>query len=382
MIRILDKEKCCGCAACYNVCPKECISLVKDEEGFVYPIVNEIKCVNCGLCEKVCSFQINEPKRKKKTDTYAVKALNIELRKNSSSGGVFGLVSEQIINDSGVVYGVSFSSDYKSCSHIRIDNISDLEKLRGSKYFQSDIGNIYELVKKDLQNNKLVLFSGVPCQINGLKMFLQKEYDNLVTMEVVCHGVPSPLLWEKYYNYLESKNNKKITKVSFRNKVDGWHNFSLSYDVNNVFHHKIQSEDPFMRMFLRDYCLRPSCYSCNAKILESMADLTVADFWGIEKVAPEMDDDLGVSLVLVQTDKGRKLFDIIQVESKAVTFDEGIEFNPAYYKSCEKPILRNIFFDDLNTKKFEFMIKKYASNIKGPIYKRALRFAKKCFKRF
>lgn len=360
MIQVEEKKKCCGCFACFNICPKQCINMKKDIEGFLYPEVNLLKCINCGLCSKVCPF-IHESEEKKGTPlaAFAAKSLDEELRKNSSSGGIFSELASIVLNNDGVVYGCSMAENCKTAIHERITNIQYLSKLRGSKYFQSTIGNTYQMVKTDLEYGKIVLFSGVPCQINGLRLFLGRDYDKLLTIEVICHGVPSPKLWEKYVEYLESINNDLVEEINFRNKKRGWKTFGLSYLSNGKYHFNTLHNDPFLLMFLRNYCLRPSCYSCNVKKNKSMADITLADFWGVENCVKNFDDDLGCSLVLIHTKKAFSLFNSLNIEKNSVNYLDGIKYNSAYYESCHMPLQRNIFFNDLETLEFGDIIKKY-----------------------
>lgn len=363
MINIIDKKNCCGCQACANICPESCITMRQDDEGFFYPIADSSKCLNCGLCEKCCPFLKREPLRINKPIAFASKVKNEKLREQSSSGGLFSELAIKIIEEGGVVYGVAFSNDFKSANHIRIDNVDDLYRFRGSKYFQAITGTIFQKVKEDLQRGTRVLFSGVPCQINGLKMFLRKDYDNLITVEVICHGVPSQALWNKYASYLEEKYNAKIDNVNFRNKKYGWKKFGLYIEGKRVRQYFDLTKDPYMSMFLNNFSLRPSCYDCNAKKIESMSDITLGDFWGIENVIPEMDDDKGTSLVLIQTAKGRKLIDSIDslIIKKPVEFENAIKCNLSYCKSVLKPIERDSFYLDMNFMTFPKLEKKYCS---------------------
>ncbi len=376
MIDIKDKSKCCGCKGCANVCPKKAITFSSDEEGFAYPSVDQDLCFDCHLCEKVCPFLKSEPKRISVPLTYAAKIKDLDIRDNSSSGGLFSVFANKILNEDGVVYGVKMDSDMKSASFTRVDNIDDLSPLRGSKYLQADTHNIYKDVNKDLSDGKKVLFTGVPCQIDALKLYLQKEYDNLYLVEVICHGTPSPKLWKTYVEYLEEKYNATIESVDFRNKKYGWKKFGLKKKGDNIDQYLDISTDPYMVMFLRDYCLRSSCYNCNAKKLESMADITIADFWGIEHVLPQMDDDTGTSLVLIQSNKGEKLFNSIvdEIIYEETNFDDAIKYNPSYYKPVNKPFERDSFFNYLDSMTFKDLQDKYChvstkTKIKGIMYK-------------
>lgn len=280
------------------------------------------------------------------------------VRENASSGGVFSVLASRYE----VVYGVAMTQDCRGAEMIRTEG--DITPLLGSKYFQAKMGDAYRKVCKDLEDGRQVLFSGTGCQVNGLKMFLQKEYSNLVTVDVVCHGVPSPKLWEDYVNFQEGKVGEKLKSVSFRSKDLGWIGFGMK--ENGRFFSK--DTDPFMQMFLRDYCLRPSCYCCHAKSLK-MSDITIADFWGIEEAAPEMHDDRGTSLVIVRTEKGRALFEEVKQELKwkEVSYEEGIRCNPAEYRSPKRPRERDTFFEDLSSVPFSQMCKKYAAPQKVPV---------------
>lgn len=288
-----------------------------------------------------------------------------KIRENSSSGGVFSLIADLF----DVIYGVAMTNDYYGCKYIRTEN--DISKLRGSKYIQAKIGDTYKQVKKDLIEGKKVLFTGTGCLINGLYLFLGREYQNLFLLEIICHGVPSPKLWREYIHYQEKKIGK-INRVSFRDKTEGWLDFGMKENELYISMH----EDSFMQMFLRDYCLRPSCYKCEAKKYKK-ADITIGDFWGIETVIPELFDNKGTSLIIIRTEKGMRCFDLIKgkLVFKDVDYNEAVKYNSAEYKSVEKPKLRNTFFKDLNKIPFSKMEKKYAAPIITPIWKKLLRGA-------
>ena len=273
---------------------------------------------------------------------YACYNKDKDVRLSSSSGAVFSSLAEYVFNRNGVVYGVAMSEDCYSAEFIAVSDKSKLIKLRGSKYLQAKVGDTFKKVKVELKAGKLVLFTGTGCQVNGLKKFLGKDYDNLICMDVICHGAPSPALWRLYIS---------------------------------------KDKDPYMQMFLRDYCLRPACYECVAK-REKMSDLTVADFWGINDIAPEMNDGLGISLVLIRTQKGKEIFNYIscKMKLKEVTYEAGVKGNPAEYKSCARPSQRDTFFDDMHTMSFEELEGKYAAPIKYSLKTRAKRKVKKIIK--
>lgn len=318
---------------------------------------------------------------------YACYNRDKDVRLSSSSGAVFSSLAEYVFSRNGAVYGVAMSEDCYSAEFIAVTDRSGLTKLRGSKYLQAKVGNTFKKVKVELQAGKLVLFTGTGCQVNGLKVFLGKDYDNLICMDVICHGAPSPALWKKYAEYQEKKNGGKLKGINFRCKDDSWTDFGMKEvladipqgETKNLYISK--DKDPYMRMFLRDYCLRPSCYDCAAKNVK-MADLTVADFWGINDVAPEMNDGNGTSLILIRTDKGMKAFETIssKLKLKEVTYEEGVRCNPAEYKSCSRPPQRDTFFKDMDVMEFEELEKKYASPIKVTFKSRVKRKVKNTIK--
>ena len=296
--------------------------------------------------------------------TYACYSNNEEVRIKSSSGAVFSLIAEYVLSKNGVVYGVAMSDDCYSAKFISINKSSELDRLRGSKYLQAKVGDAYQKAKKDLLAGREVLFSGTGCQINGLKSFLGKEYVNLICIDIICHGVPSPALWKRYAMNHENRYNTKLKSINFRCKDFGWIGFGMK--ENQIY---IPKEiDAYMQMFLRNFCLRPSCYECAAKNVK-LSDYTIADFWGIDAIAPEMNDGKGTSLVLIRTDKGNEIFEKIKgkLNFKEVTYEDGIKRNPAEYRSRVRPPQRDTFFSDMRSMTFIELEKKYAAPIKVPL---------------
>ena len=344
MIKIINKKDCCGCNACVQRCPKHCITMQNDKEGFTYPVIDTEQCTNCGLCKKVCPV-INQQHEQQPIATYAAKNNSQAIRENSSSGGIFTQFAEKTINNGGVVFGAAFNADW-GVEHTFVDNITDLKKLRGSKYVQSQIGNSYLMAEKFLKEDREVLFSGTPCQIAGLKRFLRKEYKNLKTIDIVCHGVPSPLVWKKYIEEICRTNNiSNITNIQFRNKAEGWKNFSLqikhidSDGCECIFREKLHN-NLFMNCFLNNLCLRPSCYHCPTRSGKSGSDITLADLWGAEQICPEIDDDKGLSLVLVKN----KDFALDKCYKKEIEYSEALKYNPSIATDVAKPNKRDKFF--------------------------------------
>lgn len=338
-------EECCGCGACYNSCPVNAISILQDKEGFLYPIVDESICTNCGLCKKVCN---HSGERSTVIEAFAGLA-NDDVRKVSSSGGVFFLLAKKILSDGGYVCGAAFSSDFKSVNHIVISSVDELPKLQSSKYLQSDTKNVYKEVKDLLNSNKVVLFSGTPCQVGGLNKFLQKKYDNLITVDVLCHGVPSPLVWKKYVE--EISQGKKIIDVTFRNKKQGWvPNILIRLDGNDVFEEQ-SIENLYYKSFLSNLCLRKSCSTCNYANLNRPSDITLGDFWGIDKYDKKMNDKKGTSFILINTAKGQKNFQSISSslkKYKKAPVEKIVEGNPNLKQPSKAHLNRKRFFENLN----------------------------------
>lgn len=359
MINIKDKSKCCGCSACFNICPKNAIIMKEDEYGFKYPIVDKEKCINCGLCERVCPI-LNNKKEENKIEAYACYNKNIDERLNSSSGGIFALLAKEIIKRNGIVFGAAFDKKF-DVKHIFIDNEKDLEKLMGSKYVQSDIGNTYKKVKEFLEKGKYVLFSGTPCQIEGLKKYLQKDYDNLYTQDIICHGVPSPKIWQMYLEYRKNLLNDDIKNISFRNKEKSWSLYKLKILFNKHKYNKIFIDDPYMKLFLQNITLRDSCYDCSFKKKYRESDITLADYWGINKIHKNMNDDKGVSLLVVNSNKGEELFNCINknIVYEKTDIDEAIKYNPSMIESSSKNKNRDTIMNEINELNFDKVVNKY-----------------------
>lgn len=362
MLEINRKQDCCGCAACAQSCPKHCIIMQADEDGFLYPHIDLENCIDCGICERTCP-QINKAQSSDmKSQVYVAYNLNEKERLESSSGGIFSLFARQILNDDGVVFGAVMSEDCRSVQHQKIELLNELDSLRGSKYLQSDIGETYVQVKKELDNGRKVLFSGTPCQIGGLKTYLKRDYAALLCVEVVCHGVPSPKLWQKYINFREKRAGATIRRTFFRHKKYGWKMYAVLFEfTNSTAYKQIHYKDLFMQMFLQNLCLRPSCYECHFKVKNGMADISLADCWGAETICPELDDDKGLSLVLVHTNNGSTVFNCIKnnLVKKNVDMDQVIAFNRAIVESCSKPDIRDSFMQDMDCLTIEQLGKKY-----------------------
>lgn len=349
MISIVETKNCCGCSACAQKCPKKCISMEEDDEGFLYPVIDFNICINCGICEKVCPMLINLPKGKV-LNTYIAYHKNEETRLNSSSGGIFSAFATEIFKLNGIVYGAAFDNNF-TVHHIGISSEEKIFLLQGSKYLQSRIEKTFIEVKNLLENDKIVLYSGTACQIAGLKAYLGREYSNLYTIDILCHGVPSPKLWKRYINEQEKLHNSLLERVSFRNKKYGWKSYNILLNfVNNTSYEKIFTKDPFMQMFLRDICLRPSCYSCRFKEMDRSSDITIGDCWGVENHHPYMDDNKGTSCLFIHTDKGINLFKSILSKINYVSSELDLVLpSTAHSRISVKPHRnRNCFFIFMN----------------------------------
>lgn len=343
MLEIKDKKACCGCQACYEACPAKCISMVADEEGFLYPKVNRADCVDCHLCEKVCP-QLNQASKSSDEPLacYAAVAKDEEIRLQSSSGGVFSLLAKAVLERGGVVFGARFDDNF-AVFHSYTETLEGLPPFRGSKYAQSNLSGVYSQAQAFLKEKRPVLFTGTPCQIAGLRGFLRgKDAENLYLVSVVCHGAPSPLVWK---DYLESiSGGVRPTEVNMRNKENGWSQYRMVVRREEQELFNVQATDtPFMRAFLSNLTLRPSCYSCIFRGNHG-SDLTLGDYWGIENVHPEMMDDKGTSLVLVYTPKGRQLLERVDLNLQGSRYEDALKGNPSIIHYSWKPVERDLFW--------------------------------------
>ena len=308
MIRISDKALCCGCTACVSVCPARCIVMRRDREGFDYPVANPDMCLKCGLCERVCPM-LNPGQNTTPVAAYAARSES--KTEASSSGGIFPLLAREMIENEGVVCGAALDG---SCivEHREAETIDELTAFSGAKYVQSELYSIFEDVKCRLDEGTNVLFSGTPCQIAGLKAYLRSPHPNLYTVDIACHGVPSPGLWEKYKTALEKFHSSNLKSVDFRDKSNGWRHYNIRYEFADKTVKVPRLKDPYLALFLQDLTLRPSCYDCRLRNGRSGSDMTLGDLWSVAQTAPQMNDDRGVSGVLINTEKGRELWEKIE----------------------------------------------------------------------
>lgn len=362
MIEINEKAKCSGCWACANVCPQKCISMEPDDLGFLYPKVDLQRCINCGLCEKTCPI-VNKQKYANEccNQSYALRNKDIAVRTQSSSGGVFSLLAQKVLSEGGVVYGAAFDNEFHIQHVIAVDSAS-VGRMRGSKIIQSSVGLVYQDVKLQLEAGNLVLFTGTPCQVSGLVSFLGKQYKNLLTQDIICHGVCSPAVYDRYRAYIEERQGSKISHINFRSKETGWRNYSVSVDyINRTKTIVPHGRDELMRIYLKNFALRPSCYECPFKGNHRASDITLADFWGIEHFKKSFDDDLGVSFVTCHSPSGHKYIEAISQEADIdmVNYEDVIKYNLSGEISPPKPMNNSEFCNSFFKEPFENVVEKY-----------------------
>ena len=354
MITITDKHNCCGCSACVQSCPQQCISFYEDNKGFRYPLANRELCIDCGLCEKVCPMLNRNKAVEPQLVCAAVNPLEA-VRLQSSSGGLFTMLAEKILSENGVVFGARFNDKWEVV-HDYVDGSAQsqlLESFRGSKYSQSFIGNTYKQTRDFLEIDRKVLFSGTGCQIAGLKSFLRKEYDNLITIEIACHGVPSPLVWREYIKMVS--NGKQLRNINFRDKRNGWNKYGFSFKDTQgeelIFEPAISND--FMLCFLRDLSVRPSCGNCPFKAGASGSDILIGDFWGIESMYPVIYDDKGCSLVIANTTIGKQLFESLGCKYLETTYEEAYRYNPCIIRAFQESRYAPIFWYNFKKEGFK-----------------------------
>lgn len=362
-MKICDNNLCTGCGACCNICTHECITMIQDSNGFRRPAINDANCINCGMCQRYCPVNHNNETKKNPNETptpYAYINPKTDVIKDSSSGGAFSAFAEYIISLGGAVFGAAYDCDFH-VEHECITSTDSLARLRGSKYVESDLKDSFTQVKSYLDKCIPVLFTGTPCQIAGLYASLHyKEYGNLYTMELLCHGVPSAKVFDEYITWLQ-KTKGKITSYSFRDKSKwGWGNWgSYSYiDHNSGKMKKVLFpvvSDYYYSLYFKENNFRESCYRCPYANLERAADITVGDFWGIEKVNPNLPSQNGVSVITVNTKKGSNLFKMSKCADNSipVKIDDVIRFNPTITRATVRPESRNNFYVQFNRLGFE-----------------------------
>ena len=350
-INTSEKVYCCGCHACEQRCPKGAISMIEDEEGFVYPQIDETTCINCGLCTKVCPIR-SIPQGNLPMQTFFGKADDFE-RMNSSSGAAFPAIAKAFCNNNFAIYGAAFREDH-SIGHIRIDSLKDLWMLRRSKYVQSDMQGIYHNVRQDLNEGRKVMFTGTPCQIAGLHTFLGgKQYNNLLTMDILCHSVPSPKVFRLYLSQKEKIAGKILQKVTFRDKRKCGDRWSSQYVTFSFSDGTVESSDNdlFMKGFIQGLYSRPSCYDCKFASSYRQSDITVGDYWGAKTFHPNYVDGKGLSLLMCNTKLGLEIVDKTMqegFEAHQIPFEYAVKGNKRLTLHLDINPNRSAFFASLN----------------------------------
>ncbi|MGL5640708.1 MAG: Coenzyme F420 hydrogenase/dehydrogenase, beta subunit C-terminal domain [Paraclostridium sp.] len=361
-----DKQLCCGCRGCEQICPQKCISMEMDTEGFIYPIIDKTKCIGCKLCENVCPIKDGGYENKDVLDNIQVYGgynKDEDILEKSTSGGIFSSIVESVFNKKTIVFGAEFDEKL-NVRHSYIKEKINLDKFRGSKYVQSDLKDSYTNIKKFLNDDNKVIFSGTPCQVAGLKSFLKVDYDNLICIDIVCHGVPSPKVFKMYKEYLEKKYKSDIKSINFRDKsIKGWDTPYMTIDFNSG--KKITNigyDDYFSMGFYKKLYQRPVCHKCPFTKTKRVSDVTIADFWGVEDINNKIKNNKGTSLVIFNSKKSLNILEKIKDTTllERVDLKEAIKFNPQLV-SCTNPNeQRNEFMMDLNNGyDFNMLRKKY-----------------------
>lgn len=390
-IEIVEKNECSGCSACSQKCPKNAIVMIENEEGFLYPSIDKDKCINCGLCSKVCpQLKKVEATGSEYPKAYAMYNKNSNELKKSSSGGIFSAIANYVFENKGIVFGAAYN-DNLDVNHIKAENEDELSLLRSSKYVQSNINNTYKDVEKNLKDDRMVFFTGTPCQVAGLKSFLVKEYDNLITCDLVCHGVPSQKLFHKYIDYLSNKYKSKVISYNFRSKEKyGWGLYAEVKTKDGKIRLIKPDFDPYYSNFLESNTYRENCYKCHYTNYNRVSNITLADYWGISSIHPDFYSEEGRSLILVNNDKGKEVIEKIKERIELIETDIDIAANrnknliqPSYRSVKRNEIYQGI--SDLNSIEYvkerltiKKSVKKY---IKAIIPVKVQIFLKKCNKR-
>lgn len=354
-------DSCCGCTACVSICPVSAIVMCENQEGFFYPYVDELRCVSCGKCVEVCPVNTKHLSEGP-LHIYAARNRNHEVRRKSSSGGIFDKLASWTEEQNGVIYGAAFDENF-NVHHCRAERREEWAAFRIAKYVQSDLRGIFHQVKKDVKSGRQVLFSGTPCQVDGLLNYLgTKQFENLITCDILCHSVPSPMVWRDYLNYIQQKKHRSIGSISFRDKTrNGWHKSTLKVCDKNqqVLIEEDHSKNPFSKMFFSHYISRPSCYHCKYANMKRPGDISLGDFWGIEKHHPEWDDNGGISLVLVNTSKGQRMLHAISESLIIKKVSEAECCQPSLVRPNSCPAGRSTFWSLYSKYGFEGTSKRY-----------------------
>lgn len=356
-ISILAKSGCYGCGVCVNVCPTECITMVTDQEGFPYPSVDQEQCIECRQCILQCPGlnDLGTERSLAEPIFYAGYIRDEQIRLMSSSGGFFSLLAEKVLGEGGVVYGAKYDFTKMTVEHARVDNFEALAPLRKSKYVQSSTVHIFHQVRQDLLAKKPVLFTGTPCQVAGLNLFLDEDHDHLITCDIICHGVPSPGLFTRHFESIQERYGADITEIDFRTKAKGWDGplqlyLKIGFGAEERLLYALR--DAYYALFLANLSLRPCCYQCKYATTQRNADLTLGDFWGVNKHHPALFDGKGTSLILANTEKGEDLLQTSGASARLTQLTEVKPFPPNLAGPTPKPGFRDRFFKQVDVEKW------------------------------
>lgn len=384
MIEIRSKEDCVGCSACVVRCPVQCISFERDEQGFRYPKVDASRCIGCSLCEKVCPV-VNQAEAKEPFEVYGAINEDSEIVRTSSSGGIFYALASKIIERGGVVFGARFDHEF-NVVHSYTETLEGLRAFQGSKYVQSDMGDCFRQAEDFLKRGKIVMFTGTSCQIAALVLFLRKDYGNqLIKVDVICHGVPSPLVWSDYLHQ-NIKRTDLIKRISFRDKRNGWEQFGFSCVVDKNFSESDSFEpirrNVFTHSFLMNLTLRPSCFYCPSKCGRSMSDLTLGDYWRVDILDPMIASDFGTSLVLIYSKRGQSLFEQLSLKKLVSTYGKALVSNPVIVRPTYKPKLYDRFWQEYIASRTIGTVKLYIRRSQRSLLRRGVHYMKRKFNSF
>lgn len=348
MEKVCKQELCNGCGACAAVCTAGCIQMLADAEGFLRPVIRPENCIDCNRCQRVCPVLAQENTANGTTVAYAAIHTDADIRYGSTSGGVFSLLCQWIFERGGIVYGAAYDEKF-DVVHCPAENMEQVHKLRGAKYAQSYLNDCYTQVRRQLEAGRYVLFSGTPCQVGGLRAYLGKDYEKLLLVDLICHGVPSPKVWQHYiaYRSIQDAQGEKPAAINLRSKETGWPRYSIRFDYpSGQFYSAYNFQDPYLRGFVGNLCLRPSCYDCRFKGDTRISDFTLGDYWGVWDQRPEYHDEKGTSLVLLHTEKAKQCWEQIagQLKAEQVDVQEALKDNPSALESSKRPSARELFF--------------------------------------
>ena len=362
----MNSKKCCGCTACVNICSKSAISMIHDNKGFEIPHINLENCIDCGICAKVCPSLDGNLLLNETQNTYAAYSPIDQDRERSSSGAFFPVLARKILNLGGYICGCILDSNDMTVKHIVTNDIKLVKRMSDSKYVQSSMQGCFQEIKTHLNNNLYVLFTGTSCQVNGLNEFLKKtncNIDKLITVDLICHGVPSPLIYKEYLKFYEKEKGSKVTDMTFRTKKYGWATGDLVHIPNIRCGNRDDSNSFISRIwqncFFSDMCLREYCYSCPYTSTNKPSDITIGDFWGIETILPSFNDQKGCSLILIHTVKGKEWFKNMDLISHEVQIEKAIKYQNNLNTPSKKSKVYDNFWNDYHQKGFKYVASKY-----------------------